>query len=204
MTVSTASLHAEKRWIRTSAEILRVVALVVGALLGVLGAMWIGAGEGGLGQALLTHSDLASETTAPSPTWATMSMVNALALSLLVGRPRGRGGGRVDWIAVAGALWVVMWLVLLSVLRMAFAMSDTDAVCVRAGCWPHGWQEFAVAVPLGAGALTLLGVGLVSRTWPWWLRRGLPAGVYIILTIVQLAIWDRFVIPFFLGPSPLT
>ena len=59
-----------------------------------------------------------------------------------------------------------------------------------------------MALPLLAGCLALLGTGVVGRRGPRALAGVTPAATYLVLTLVQLALWEGVVVPF-LGAPPL-
>lgn len=183
------------------AGVLAVVGAVAGVVLAVVGTFWLGFGGGELGRVSLTRSDLVSRTFGPSLTWAAFTVVLAAALALLAGP---RPSGRVSVTSLLGAVWVLLLILVFSVLGSGWELSGPQVSCVRAGCWPQGWQELAAAVPLVVGALTLLAVGLVGGRAPALVRHGAPAVVFLVLALAQVALWDSAVIPVLVGPSPFS
>ncbi|MGL5931120.1 MAG: hypothetical protein ACRCY8_19470 [Dermatophilaceae bacterium] len=178
-----------------------IIGAVAGAVLAVVGTFWLGFGGGELGRVALTRSDLVSLTLAPSPTWAAFTVALAASLALLAGP---RPTGRFSVTAVAGAVWVLLLLLGFSVLGSGWEFTGPEATCVRAGCWPRWWQELAVAAPLVVGALALLVVGLVGGRAPAWVRHGVPAVLFLVLAVAQVALWESAVIPVLVGPSPFS
>lgn len=138
-------------------------------------------------------------TRAPSLSWITFTLVLAAALALLAGP---RPAGRVSIAAVAGAVWTLFWVWTFSLLGSGWELSGPQVTCVRDGCWPHGWQELAVAAPLLVGTLALLVLGLVGGQTRAWVRRALPPALFVVLAIIQVALWESVVVPILLGPSP--
>lgn len=178
-----------------------IAGVVTGTLLAVVGTFWLAFGGGELGHASLTRADLASRTLAPSVNWIAFTMILATALALLAGP---RPAGRVSLASIAGAVWTLFWVWTFSVLGSGWELSGPHVTCVREGCWPQGWQELAVAAPLVVGSFALLVLGLVGGQTPAWVRRGLPPVLFLVLAIVQVALWESDVVPILLGPSPVS
>ncbi|WP_055483193.1 hypothetical protein [Sphaerimonospora mesophila] len=136
-------------------------------------------------------------TLAPTPSWAVLTAVTAAGLALFTG-PRAW----VRWadpVSLAGGIWTLGWLALFSYLESNFELTGT-AHCVYASCWPLGWRELAVAAPLGLGCLALLVIGTLGRRAPGWVRAAVPASLFVVLAVVQVAIWDGVVVPVLNGP----
>ena len=177
-----------------------MLGVVLGLGLSFVGAFWVGFGGAQLGHVLTTQRDVVSQTLAPSWTWAVLTVLTAVGLGLLA-RP-GPPEGRPRTVAVVGAVWTLGWVAVFSFVGAQFERTGPQARCVHASCWPYGWQELAVALPLLAGCLALLGTGVVGRRGPRALAGVTPAATYLVLTLVQLALWEGVVVPF-LGAPPL-
>lgn len=179
-----------------------VLVVFLGLGLSFVGAFWVGSGGAQLGHVLTTQRNVVSQTLAPSWTWALLTAVTTAGLWLCAGaRSSARRPGMV---AVVGAAWTLGWLALFSFVGAQFEHTGPAARCVHASCWPYGWQELAVALPLLLGCLVLLGTGVVGRRGSRAPGGLTPAATYLVLTLVQLALWEDVVVPFLDGPSPFS
>lgn len=177
--------------------------LVLGAGLLVFvwfGAIWTGLGRAGLGAVRYTKD---GGSVGQVPTWAPVlfSVLTAVGLALLATFPVGETIRRIRAFQLFGASWTGGWLAVLSWLRSrAEFVGPDERVCVRANCWPLGYQEVAVGAPLAA-AVVLLAVMAFFPKQSWQVRALIPACVYLALVLFQRAVWDSHVLPL-LSASP--
>ena len=132
---------------------------------------------------------------APSSTWAAMNGLVVCGL-LLVTTPRLRTGP--DLVAVTGAVWTVACTAVFSWVRYAAEFWFPDRQCRFSSCWPGVYQPAAIAAPVvvSAGLLVVV-MATVGRRRSWLVRALWPTGVFVVLTLVQVAVWERYVVPFF-------
>lgn len=175
-------------------KVLSVIGVPLGLIASFVGASWVGFAGAGLAEVSLTRVDVVGPTTAPSPSWALFTVVNAAGLALLAGRSRV---GRVDVVAALGGLWILGWLGITSVLGSGWELTGPDVDCVRPGCAPQGIEELLVGAPLAVAALALLTLGLVGARER--VARAAPPLVYVVLAVLQVAVWDDVVVPALLG-----
>lgn len=170
---------------------------IAGTLLAFVGAYWVGLGSAQLGHVWITRVGSVDRTLAPTPSWAVLTAMTAAGLALLTG-PRA-WVGRVDPVSLVGGVWTLGWLAMFSDFKSNWELTGT-AHCVYASCWPRGWQELAVAAPLGIGCLALVVMVAFGRRVPRWVRAAVPASLFVVLAVVQVAIWDGVIIPVLNGP----
>jgi len=173
---------------------------VAGLLLLVVGTWWIGFGSAQLGTVLLTQVDVVSDTIAPSASWGVLVVTTALGLLLCTGPPAWVG--RVDALQLVGAAWALGCVAVFSALGSGFEFTGPDSHCVYASCWPGRYQQLAITAPLIVACLLMVVMATACRRLSWWFRGLLPAVMFAVLTVVQVAVWDRFVIPLFNAPPP--
>lgn len=179
-----------------------VLAVVAGLALSFVGAFWVGFGGAQLGHVLTTQRDVVSRTLAPSWTWVLLTAVTAAGLWLLSWP--GARGPRPRAVAALGASWTVGWLAVLSFVGAQFEHTGPQARCTYSACWPYGWQELLVAAPLLVGCLVLLATVVLGRRGPRSLALVAPAATFVVLTLVQAALWERVVVPFLAGQPPFS
>ncbi|GAA4722157.1 hypothetical protein GCM10025782_20150 [Pedococcus ginsenosidimutans] len=192
-----------------------LVAVLLGFALTFVGAFWTGFGGAQLGHVLTRQRDIVTMTQAPSWTWAVLTALTTAGLGLLSwssgmrssslrsASPADAGTGR-PVVAAAGSLWTLAWLGAFSLVGAQFEVTGPRDRCARSSCWPHGWQELAVATPLLVASLVLLGAGLLARRAPRAVALVAPPATYLVLTLVQVAAWDGMVVPFLTGPPPFS
>lgn len=180
---------------------------LLGALGGVLGfsmllaaAVWVGFAKAGLATVLTTRPEVVSETTAPGGSWVPLVLCTVLGLVLTTGRlPRG---GRIDLVQVGAATWTLVWLAICTWLGTGWELTDQDVRCSYRSCWPQHYQEAALAAPLLVACTLMYVMATLGRRRPWWPRALVPSLAFLVLSIVQVAIWDRFAVPTFASPPP--
>lgn len=177
------------------------VPVVLAALLTFMCAYWIGIGRVGLGQVSLTRVDRMYKTESSMVSRAVLAVVTAAGLALFTGYRRRRAG-QVDGVALLGGAWVLGWVAFFASILSGLELSGPQYKCLYPSCWPRGYQGLAIATPIIVAVLVMAVMATLGRRAPWWVRAALPAVVFVVLTIVQAAIWDSAVIPFFDRPPP--
>lgn len=185
------------------------VPVVLASLLTWVGAVWIGIGGQGLAAVSVTRADL-TYSAQGSVTWlAVNTALTAAGIALFTGYRRSPVG-RVDGVALAGGVWTLGWVGLLSAFSSGFEFGGPTYpggppdTCVYASCWPGGYQGVALALPVITAVVVAAVLATLGRHKRWWIRAVLPGVVLIILTAVQVAVWESTVIPFFAQPAPFS
>jgi hypothetical protein len=176
-----------------------VAARLPGLLVLLASSYWTAVGSAHLGTVLATQSG-ASATLAPSTSWAAMVALTAGGF-LMVTRP-SRSIQPVELGALVGACWTLGWTALMSWFFYSVQFMDPDSRCQYPFCWPGAYQALAVAAPLATACLLVIAMATAGRRFRWRVRALVPAGIYVVLTLVQVGIWERFVLPLFNGPPP--
>lgn len=178
-----------------------VGAVVVGFALTLAGSIWIGLAAADLSIVWLTRDGvLEPVATTTHFSRAMRALVTAIGLFLLT-LPR-RWVVLGDLAQLFGAVWTLGWLALSSTLFSGAEFTDPSRQCVYDSCWPRGYQELAIATPLMVACLLMIAMASLGRQQPQWIRGLVPAGAFLLLMIVQAAIWDPIMIPFFNAPPP--
>ena len=131
---------------------------------------------------------------APSRTWAATNGLIVCGL-LLVTTPRLRTGS--DLVAVFGAVGMFACTAVFSWVRYAAEFWFPDRQCRFSSCWPGAYQPVAIAAPVMVAGLLVVVMATVGRRRSWSVRAFWPAGVFVVLTLVQVAVWERYIVPFF-------
>lgn len=169
----------------------------VGFLLTFVGTFWMGFGGAELARVWYTGK-FVDPTTAPTLVGTVCAVATTVGLGLLAA-PRAWVR---HWLQLLGGCWTLGWVYLFSDFASQAEFTGSEPPCVHTACWPQGYHEFAVAVPLVIAVVTMGVTATVGRRLRWWLRAAVPSLTFVVLTIVQLALWDRAVIPFLSAPPP--
>lgn len=181
---------------------LTVLGGVLGYLMLLVAAGWVGLTKAGLATVLTTQVDVVSDTTAPSGPWGLMVICTAVGAVLATGS-RAWVEGRVDVLQLGAAAWTLICLGGCTCLGTGWEFTGPDSHCVYRSCWPRGYQEALLALPLMATCVLMLVMATLGRSRPWWWRALIPALAFVVLSVVQVAVWDRFVVPILNAPPAL-
>lgn len=174
---------------------LRVVAACVGFVAVWVGAFWIGAVKAGLRKAGYVGVEVFPTTTPASTAWI-MIVVTAIGVVLMTGVAQRR----VDGVQLFGSIWFSFWTgwFLLVTSRLEF-FADPDTPCRNEGCWPQGYQELLIAVPVIGTCIAMIIMSFLQKVrWIW--RALIPASVFVVLAVLQRLTWEEYVLPLLVAP----
>ena len=172
---------------------------VPGLLVLLVSAYWTGVGTSAyLGTVLLTGG--VSEPRASLLEWVLMTSVGALGL-VLITRP-SRWFRSIDYVALFGAVWTLVWTALITTFSYSLELSDPDRRCRYPSCWPGFYQPLSITAPLAVGCLLVVVVSTAGRRRSWRIRALIPAGVYVVLNLALAGLWEDFFLPLFDAPPP--
>jgi hypothetical protein len=179
-----------------------VVALggALGSLMLLIAAGWVGFSKAGLATVLTTRLDVVSETTAPRGSWAPVVLCTVAGLVLTTNRLVE--SSRVDIMQIGAATWTLVWLSICTSLGTGWEFTSSDSHCVYRSCWPYHYQETAIAAPLLITCVSMYVMAILGRHNRWWIRALVPSLTFIALCLLQVAFWNRFIVPFFNSPPP--
>lgn len=129
-----------------------------------------------------------------------MAGLSAVGL-VLITRP-SRWFSSVDLVALFGAAWTLGSTVLFSWFFYGLEFWDPNRRCRYRSCWPGAYPPLLVAAPLVVACLLVATMATLGSRRGWRARALVPVGVYVILSIVQVGTWKRFVLPLFMSPPP--
>lgn len=173
---------------------LRVVAACVGFVAVWVGAFWIGAVKAGLRKAGYVGVEVFPTTTPASTAWI-MIVVTAIGVVLMTGVAQRR----VDGVQLFGSIWFSFWTGLILVVVSGLQFTDPTRTCRNEGCWPQGYQELLIAVPVIGTCIAMLVMSFLQKVrWRW--RALIPAGVFVVLAVLQRLTWEEYVLPFLVAP----
>lgn len=167
------------------------------------GALSIATVQYGLGRASVTKAGLIYQEDASAISRVVSVGLFAIGLGLFTGHRRNVVQ-RVDGVALADAAWTIAWLGILAPLPSGFEYGGTANPCLYADCWPRGFQELAIVSPAVVAVISMIAMATLGRRKAWWLRASVPAGLFVVLSVVQIAAWDMYVVPLFDRPPPFT
>lgn len=108
----------------------------------------------------------------------------------------------IDWLQLLGSGWILGWVYLFSDFRSQAEFTGSRLPCTYASCWPQGYQETATSIPIVCAVITMILMATLGRKLRWSQRATVPSITFVILTIAQLIVWDRLLIPFLNAPPP--
>jgi hypothetical protein len=208
-------VSGERRWGFLAAQ----ACVLVVATIGLLAFGWASAG-------LNTYLMVVDPRGGSDPrkdldlTWAAIVVWLSLTLLAAAGLPRRRGSdrsdarplqGRTPWlqaragvgaaiVQLFGGLIVIGGTLLGYVLFHPYTFGGTDTPCAYASCWPLRPQAVALTVPGVVAGLVMIVMAFLVNRRPWWVRAGAPAVIWLLLLLLQYAIWDPYLLPVFQGP----
>lgn len=172
-----------------------------------VGALWIGIGRAGLAAVSVTREGLTYSAQGSALSQTVATGLTAAGLVLFTGYRR-RAVGKVDGVALVGGVWVLGWVGLISEFSSGIEfggpqyMGGPVDTCVYASCWPASYQGTAIAAPTIVAVLAAAAMATIGRRTSWCIRAAVPAAVLIVLTLLQVTIWNSTIIPLFEGPPP--
>ncbi|MFG1911664.1 hypothetical protein [Kribbella sp. NPDC048928] len=135
--------------------------------------------------------------------WLLLTLVASTGLprrSAGGGLRRARGGGGAAAVQLIGGLVVIGGTLLAYVVSHPYGFGGPDIPCTYASCWPQRPQAVGLTVPgLAAGAASVVMALLVDRC-SWLTRAVVPAALWVVLLVLQNAIWDPYLLPILQGP----
>ena len=180
---------------------LRFIQLLVAFSFTVAAACWIGLGDAGLPTNSLVRPALIYPG-ADIKTWLIMLVVVAAGLGLWFTPTSLLMNHRTDFVQLVGA--VISALLVLSFLPFVsgFEFSDPANSCVYETCWPQPYQEILMSAPVFLTSLVMAICGVIGSRLQLLVRVALPISVYVLLAILQYAVWQPLILPFLSGSSP--
>lgn len=183
-------LRMRERWL---SRLIRVGSTFLGWVALISGGYCIG--MGGLGLSYVSPSTgHIWPTTAPNAMWFfTICVVGAGLAFLLLSASKQNSRCVVSLSIVCGALLFLGSAAFFAWFAAQFSLPATRSLCAFPNCWPYGILQFWLTAPtilVGCGAL-LCAVfwGRVSRG----ISLILLEGTWLVLSIVQLGVWDSLV-----------
>jgi hypothetical protein len=183
------------------AGVLRFIQIFVGYLLLAIGGFCIGITNAGLDTASLTSPGHVANNPAPTATWIAMVLATTLGVALC------SSARFSDWLRIDAWQLAAAGLFAAGTLFLAFAMSflafiDPDTQCAHASCWPLPYQELLIAAPALLAAVAMSLFAVKGHGAAWWIRSTVPAGIFLLLSVIQFAAWDSMILPFLSVPPP--
>jgi amino acid transporter len=74
--------------------------------------------------------------------------------------------------------------------------------CTFSNCWPAGYQEWVLGIPILATSLALFVMGTIGLRFSAFTRRIVPISVFVVLYVVLLLAWRPVGLPYFGSPPP--
>ncbi|MFG1911666.1 hypothetical protein [Kribbella sp. NPDC048928] len=153
-------------------------------------------------------------------TWAAIVVWLSLTLVAAAGLPRRRGSdqsgarplqGRTPWVQARGGagaavvqlfggLVVIGGTLLGYFLSHPYTFGGPDTPCAYTSCWPLRPQAVALTAPGVVAGLVMIVMAFLVNRRPWWFRAATPAATWLLLLLLQYAIWDPYLLPVFQGP----
>ncbi|WP_162933768.1 hypothetical protein [Actinomyces lilanjuaniae] len=188
--------------LRTAAHDLLVVASAVVPMCAVF---WVTAAHAGFDYIGSSWSE--STRTAGDPMralwrwdWLGWTLLYGAGFGLSAGAVRHQG--RDAW-AIAVACWTGVLGAGLVVFTQNFQFALPDhAPCLYEGCWPLYWQAVVVSAPMAVTLVVVILLGWWAERVVVWVRRVVPALVFITLMLLLALVWQPWVLPFLQGPPP--
>lgn len=133
--------------------------------------------------------------------WAALTVAIAFLIVLSAYLPPwGEGGSRRRRLygqAIAGVgSFVSSWLGLTII--SAFFFAGPGERCQVPSCWPMREQAFAVAIPIIATGLVMIGMAVFGRGLPLSVRAWVPAVAWLALVVIQGLVWDSTFLAWFM------
>lgn len=75
--------------------------------------------------------------------------------------------------------------------------------CAYKDCWPVGYQEWVLVVPIMLASLATIALGAVGPRVSLTVRRVVPIAVFVTLYILVWLIWYPLALPIFNSPPPI-
>src|SRR5699024_3805618 len=72
--------------------------------------------------------------------------------------------------------------------------------CYYHSCWPADAQWYVVAAPVPLTAVAMLLMATVFRRRHWVWRMLIPIVTFLVATLVQVLVWDPWIVPWLAGP----
>lgn len=140
-------------------------------------------------------------TTAPDRWW--LWWVVSLTLGMALSVSPNDVDAKCDGTQLTGAIW----LSLVAAPLLWLWSGDTNWMgpvydeCRYEGCWPRGFQEWALAVPVLSAVVVMVTMSLqpaLSRR----VRAFAPAATLLGMALIQLTVWDWLVRPVLFDSPP--
>jgi hypothetical protein len=87
-------------------------------------------------------------------------------------------------------------------LGIGLSSDTTYRECTYTNCWPVGYQEWVIAVPIVCTSIVLFAMGTIGLRLPLLARKIVPVVVFAVLYLVLLSIWWSIMLPYFEAPPP--
>ncbi|AYD89088.1 hypothetical protein D5R93_01700 [Actinomyces lilanjuaniae] len=111
-------------------------------------------------------------------------------------------GGR-DWWAIVVACWTLVSGGALVWVGQGIQFVGPDSQdCTYSGCWPLYWQGLILSTPAIVALVVVIVLGWWAGRVGVWVRRVVPALVFITLMLLLALVWQPWVLPFLQGPPP--
>lgn len=157
-----------------------------------------------------THAGLASvsattggrdPTLAPNVYWLVVVGLMALGMVLTCSKDDAQEG--FDVAQFLGAVALLSFTGIGSaIIASNLSMVGTSLTCPYSGCWPRGYQELLTTFPVIVSSLAMIVMSFMQKS-AWKIRAFVPVGVFLVLVLLQLAVWDSVVKPVLFAPPPI-
>ncbi len=87
-------------------------------------------------------------------------------------------------------------------LNIGIHSDQTYTKCTYSNCWPVGYQEWVIAVPIVCTSIVLFAMGTIGLRLPLLARKITPVVVFTVLYLVFVIIWRPVMLPYFEAPPP--
>lgn len=180
--------------------VLRFIQIFAGYLILFIGGLYIGITNAGLDTVSLASPGRIADNPTQTTTWIAMVLATAFGIGLC-SSTRFSTWLRIDaWQLAAAALFAGGTLYL-AFFTSSLGFLDPDTQCAYASCWPRPYQEFLIAAPTFLAAASMSLFAVKGQGVAWWIRSTVPAVIFLLLSVIQFAVWDSLILPI-LSASP--
>lgn len=170
----------------------------------VLGVYWITVEGAGLAIVSVARPNFVYEGS-DAGTWAFMTGLVTTGIAACA-QPQGLLAGptaEVDrvqrCVALLFAFVLITSLPLVSVLEVVIVRTSSPVPSL----WPIPLQELLLAAPALCAAASMYVCAELRARMSWWLRSGIPAGLFLGGTALQFVAWPNIIVPAITGSFPV-